>query len=70
MVLLCFVFVCMRVFTVFVCYLCTVWRDVLWFVFCYVFNVCVRALLLLNVFVRCGCDLLCEAVRFVVCSGG
>ena len=28
----CFVFVCMRVFTLFACFVCTVWRDVLWFV--------------------------------------
>ena len=32
--------------------------------FCFVFNVCV--LLLLNLFVRCGCGLLCDVVRFVV----
>ena len=61
----------MLVFTVFVCYLCTVWRDVLWFVICFVFNVCVCALLLLfNMFVECCCGLLCETVRFVVCFLG
>ena len=50
-VFVCFVFVCMPVFTVFVCNVYTVWRDVRWFVFCFLLDVCVR--------VYCCCGLTC-----------
>ena len=64
---MCFVLVCMLVLIVFACFVCTVWRDVRWSVFCYVlfYCLCLCVLLLFNVFVRCGCDLLCDVVRFV-----
>ena len=48
-------------------FVCTVWRDVRWFVCCFMVNLCVCVLLLLfNVLVSCGCELLCDVVRVVV----